>query len=134
MNEKIGVLIKKYVIAFAAMGVCTAAVLLSRKQSVSFDGAQKYIHLADAFTIPAVIMLMLGVLVWISTTGSFDMLGYGLKRGKEAFFPSSYTHEQFYDYKVRKSKKRMKGYSFMFISGGIYFVPAVIFNILYACA
>ena len=94
--------------------------------------AEKYLNFADAFTIPAVVMLMLGLLVWVSTTGSFDMLGYGLKRAKDAFIPSaSYTHEQFYDYKMRKNEKRIKGYSFMFISGGIYLIPGVVFNILF---
>lgn len=134
MNEKIVSLIKKYVGAFAVMGAGTAVVLIIREHSASLDRAQKYLNIADAFTIPAVVMLMLGVLVWISTTGSFDMIGYGLKKAKDAFFPSRYTHEQFYDYKVRKNEKRIKGYGFMFISGGIYVIPAIIFNILYACA
>lgn len=133
MNEKIVSLIKKCVGAFAVMGSATAVVLILREHSSTLDNAQKYLNLADAFTIPSVVMLMLGVLVWISTTGSFDALGYGFKRAKEAFIPSAYKHEQFYDYKVRKDKKRIKGYGFMFISGGIYLIPAIIFNILYAC-
>lgn len=134
MNEKIVSLIKKYVGAFAVMGVGTAVVLILREHSAQLDKAQKYLNLADAFTIPSVVMLMLGVLVWISTTGSFDALGYAFNRAKEAFIPTIYKHEQFYDYKVRKDKKRKKGYGFMFISGGIYIIPAIIFNILYACA
>ena len=134
MNEKIISFIKKLVGAFALMGAATTIVLMLREHSNTLDGAQKYLNLADAFTIPSVIMLMLGVLVWVSTTGSFDMIGYGLKKAKDAFFPSKYTHEQFYDYKVRQDEKRIKGYGFMFISGGIYLVPAIIFNILYAYA
>lgn len=134
MNDKLISLIKKYVGAFAVMGAGTAVVLILREHSTMLDKAQKYLNLADAFTIPSVVMLMLGVLVWISTTGSFDILGYAFKRAKEAFVPSKYTHEQFYDYKVRKDQHRKKGYGFMFISGGIYVIPAIIFNILYACA
>lgn len=132
MNEKIVSLIKRYVSSFAVMGTCTFLVLYLRQHSADLEQAEKYLNLADAFTIPAVIMLMVGVLVWISTTGSFDMLGYGLKKAKDAFIPSPYTHEQFYDYKMRKNEKRIKGYSFMFISGGIYLIPAVVFNILYS--
>ena len=114
------------------MGSATAIVLVLREHSASLDLMQKYLNLADAFTIPAVIMLMIGILVWISTTGTFDMLGYGLKKAKDAFVPSPYTHEQFYDYKMRKNKKRTTGYGFMLISGGIYLIPGVVFNILYS--
>lgn len=132
MDEKYITLIKKYVAAFAAMIGGTVSVLIIRQHSSSLELAEKYLNFADAFTIPAVVMLMLGLLVWVSTTGSFDMLGYGLKRAKDAFIPSaSYTHEQFYDYKMRKNKKRIKGYSFMFISGGIYLIPGVVFNVLF---
>ncbi len=133
MNEKIVTLIKKYVGAFLVMGSFTVAVLLLRDHFSTQDVAQRYLNIADAFTIPSVLMLMIGLLLWVSSSGGFDMLGYGLKRAKDAFIPSKYTHEQYYDYKMRKNKKRVKGYSFMFISGGIYFVPAIIFNILYAC-
>lgn len=115
------------------MGGLTMAVLLLRDHFSAQDPAQIYLNLADAFTIPAVVMLMVGLLLWVSSSGGFDMIGYGLKRAKDAFIPSKYIHEQYYDYKMRKNKKRIKGYSFMFISGGIYFVPAIVFNILYAC-
>ena len=115
------------------MGAATTVVLILREHSTQLDKAQQYLNLADAFTIPSVVMLMLGLLVWVSTTGTFDMLGYAFNRAKEAFIPTIYKHEQFYDYKVRKDKKRKTGYGFMFISGGIYLIPAITFNILYAC-
>ena len=93
-----------------------------------------YLNLSDAFAIPAVVMLMVAVLIWVSTTGNFDMLTYGFSRAKGAFIPSpTYKHEQFYDYKVRKDQKRIKGYSFLFVAGGIYLIPAIVFNILHAC-
>ena len=134
MNEKIIALIKKYVSAFFILGAATGIILLLRNFSPADDAAVRYLNLADAFTIPAVIMLMIGLLIWISTTGNFDMLTYAFSRAKEAFIPSpGYKHEQFYDYKVRKDAKRIKGYSFLFVAGGIYMIPAIVFNVLYAC-
>lgn len=132
MDEKILSYIKKYAISFAILGISTWFILALREFSASDAAAVKYLNLADSFTIPAVIILMVGVLVWISTTGSFDMFSYGLSRAKESFVPSvRYKDEKFYDYKMRKEKKRIKGYSFLFVSGGIYMIPAIIFNILY---
>ena len=132
MNEKIISLIKKCVGAFAVMGAGTAAVLILREHSTTLDQAQQYLNLADAFTIPGVVMIMAGLLVWVTSRGGFDMISYGLLRAKDSLIPGSkHSGEQYYDYKVRQDKKRPKGYSFMFISGGIYLVPAIIFNILY---
>ena len=132
MDEKILSYIKKYAISFTILGISTWFILALREFSSSDAAAVKYLNLADSFTIPAVIILMVGVLVWISTTGSFDMFSYGLSRAKESFVPSvRYKDEKFYDYKMRKEKKRIKGYSFLFVSGGIYMIPAIIFNILY---
>lgn len=107
-------------------------VLWLREQSSVTDMATKYLNLADAFTIPAVVMLMVGGLAWVSSQGGFDMISYGIKRGMTSIIPTiSQKDERFYDYKVRMDKKRISGYSFMFISGGVYFIPAIVFNILY---
>lgn len=134
MNEKILSYIKKYTISFVIMGIATLFILYLRGV---FSGGVKdiFLHLADAFTIPGVVMLMVGVMVWISTTGSFDMLTYGLVRAKDSLIPSPQRkHETFYDYKVSKNGKRIKDYSFLFISGGIYMIPSLVFNILYYVA
>ena len=132
MNEKILSYIKKCVISFLILGVSSFVILSMREYSGQDAAAVRFLNLADAFTIPGVIMLMVGVLVWISSTGSFDMFSYAFSRAKQSLIPSiGYKDEKFYDYKMRKEKKRIKGYSFLFISGGIYMIPAIIFNILY---
>lgn len=133
VSEKIIFYLKRYVPSFAIMGIFTWLILLLRKYSAASTPDVRYLNLADAFTIPAVIMLMVGVMVWISTQGMFDILTYGLGRGLGSLVPFLRLEkdERFYDYKQRKQNKRIKGYSFLFISGGIYFIPALVFNILY---
>lgn len=135
MNEKLIPYLKKYLISFAVMGLMTGFVLFIRDYSAKLDAMTRYYHLADAFTIPSVVMVMVGVMVWLASEGTFDMISYGLKRGLKTLIPfSKQEHETFYDYKKRKVENRIKGYSFLFISGGVYFIPAVIFFILYYCA
>ena len=132
MNEKLLSYLKKYLTAFAVMGAVTMFVTYMRGLSDAPNAAEKYRILADSFTIPSVVILMVGVLIWVAGEGTFDMLSYGLNRGINSIIPlRQQTDENFYDYKMRKNKKRIKGYSFLFISGGIYFVPALVFNILY---
>ena len=132
MDEKLISNIKKYAVAFVIMGVLTFVVLWLRQFSATVSPQERYLDLADAFTIPGVVMIMAGLLVWVTSQGGFDMISYALLRAKDSHIPGSkHSGEQYYDYKVRQDKKRPKGYSFMFISGGIYLVPAIIFNILY---
>ena len=132
MNEKLISNIKKYLISFVVMGAASIGVLALRKFGAELSGQERYLDLADAFTIPGVVMIMAGLLVWVASQGGFDMISYGLLRAKDSLIPGAkHNGEQFYDYKVRQDKKRPKGYSFMFISGGIYLIPAIIFNILY---
>ena len=117
------------------MGIITAVILAIREYSAADEAAVRFLNLADAFTIPGVIMLMAGVLVWISTEGVFDMILYGVNRGMASIIPfMRSSDESFLDYKTRKQSKRIKGYSFMFISGGVYLIPAIVFNILYYTA
>lgn len=135
MREKIISYLKRYIIAFLILGISSILILSLREYSGADAAAVRYLNLADAFTIPSVVMLMVGILVWLSTTGTFDMFSYGLSRAKQSFIPSpQYKDEKFYDYKMRKEKERAKGYSFLFVSGVIYMIPAVVFNILYYMA
>ena len=132
MDEKLISNIKKYAVAFVIMGILTFVVLWLRQFGATVSLQERYLDLADAFTIPGVVMIMAGLLVWVTSQGGFDMISYALLRAKDSLIPGSkHSGEQYYDYKVRQDKKRPKGYSFMFISGGIYLVPAIIFNILY---
>ena len=132
MKEQIIAYVKKYIGAFGLMGAATCLILYIREHSSELAKDIFYLNLADAFTIPAVVVLMIGVLIWISTTGSFDMFSYGFSRAANMLIPfKKYDDEKFYDYKMRMNEKRAKGYAFLFIAGGIYLIPAIVFNILY---
>ena len=88
--------------------------------------------LADAFTIPGVVFLMVGVLVWVSTTGFFDFLGYALGNFGRMLIPmSKKPHQTFYDYKVSRSEKRAAGYSCIFVTGALLIAVAIVFTILF---
>ena len=138
MNEKVISYLKKYITAFLIMGVGTIVILYLRNFLEVTTNLERFIHLTDGFTIPGVVMLMVGLLVLVYNQGAFDMIAYGGSIALRSLIPSykSYNKkdESFYDYKQRQDKKRVKGYSFLFISGGVYLIPALVFYILYLCA
>ena len=123
----------KYGVAIG-IGAAFVGLIVSLRDFTVMSESEKIKNWADAFTIPGVIYVMLGIMVWISTTGFFDMLSYGLSRAGRMFVPflsAKRNDETFYDYKVRKNSDRFSGYSFMFIVGAIFIVIGVVFTILF---
>ena len=67
---------------------------------------------ADAFSITALLYLCIGALLFVSTTGFFDIFGYAVKRGAHALIPGI-VHDNtgdYYEYLEEKKLKR-KGHS-----------------------
>ena len=78
--------------------------------------------LCDAFFVPGILMVMFGALLWISTTGLFDALGYAFRVAAHTLLPFLFKTDilTFYDYKSEKDGKRMKTPVFIFISGVVF--------------
>ena len=100
----------------------------------TFDLAEKYKLLADAFTIPGILLIMVAALVWVSSEGFFDGISYAVTQFSGMIIPSigkKYKHMKYYDYKMEKKEKRSGGYSFLFFVGLLFTVIAVVFVILF---
>jgi len=85
----------------------------------------------NGFFISGGSLLCIGVLVFCSNQGAFDIFSYLVRRKKL----DSGAHEDLYQYSTRKKEERSKTSDsfvpYLFI-GGIYLVIAVILNIIYA--
>jgi hypothetical protein len=84
--------------------------------------------LCDGFTIPGILCLCAGTLVWVSGQGFFDGLGYCLSVTRNALFPSCRRGtETYYDYIRRHQKSRKADFCFLFVYGGICLAIALLF-------
>lgn len=117
MNKRIKKLLTKY-------GCCAAFVLLMVYLYIvqrPYSGAEqmeKYRMLCDAFYIPGVILVMVGCLMWASTTGFFDGMAYVFGMAFRSLIPGGrWKDEKYVDYVERKRENRVKGYGFLFVSG-----------------
>ncbi len=63
---------------------------------------------SDALFIPAVVWVSIGGLVWVSTTGFFDIFRYGFSSLLVLFTPfkNPRDHKKFYEYKLEREEKR----------------------------
>ena len=111
-----------------------AAVMIARYQGL--DAAQTLSvnarFLSDGCFVVGLMMTGVGLLTWVSTTGFFDMLSYGVIYGVRAvvglFGGSRKPNDQtFYDYKMAKEEKRGAAQYAILVSGIAWIVLSVVF-------
>ena len=123
----------KYSIAIAVCGSIALAVLSALNFWNRTTVAMQLADLADAFTVAGLLPILIGALIWASSEGMFDGLGYAVGRLGAMLVPTfkAYRHLTYYDYKMEKRGKRPHGYAFLFFVGIGYFVIGLIFLLLF---
>ena len=92
---------------------------------------ERYRYLCDAFTIPGVVLIMVGLLVWISQQGMFDFLSYTGRQIKDRFQRNP-EHIRYGDYVLEKKENRKSGgYGFLIITGTVFMAIARVFFALF---
>lgn len=102
------------------------------------ETAVQYLCLCNGFTVPGILFLSIGALVFVSSKGFFDGISYALRGLVRRLVPGGQTSEgsmeKYYDYLQRKKDKRIKGYSFLFVTGMIFLGIGLVFQTLYGSA
>ena len=111
-----------------AIGLAMAVAVFSYRGGFSQPDAQSmYTALSDAFFVPGIFFTGVGVLVWVSNDGFFDIMAYGMHSLVSLFTPfkGKERHQPYYDFKVARAAKRQKpknivlwvGVAFLLIAG-----------------
>lgn len=134
MSDRCKKILTKYIITVSLATAAILFILSNRGFFETVETEKKILYLADAFTIPGVIILMIGVMTWLSSSfGLFDGLTYSLGRLGRSLIPGgNLSDEKFYDYKQRKMSSRKTDYAFLFIIGGVIMLVAIIFTIIFS--
>lgn len=128
-------LLLRYGITTAVGGAIAAGILWMLNVSGAETPADTYGILADAFTVPGVLMLGVAGLLWVSSDGFFDALGYAASSVGSMLIPlfgGMSKHQTYYEYVQSKKGKRVHGYSFLVWEGLAFLTVGIIFWILYA--
>ncbi len=132
MKDKLIPVIRKYLFTILAASAASAIILMINGFGDADTLQERYRLLANAFTSPGVILIMIGILVLISREGTFDMLGYGITKAFYRFSQrSDRAFESFYDYKQRQIAKEKGSVVPFFAVGALFTAVAVLFTLLY---
>ena len=122
----------KYVFAISAAGGMAGIVLWSNDFGKAEGAWIRLKILADAFTVPGVLLMTAATLIWVASQGFFDGIGYAGRSVLRTVIPFlSMEDEKFYDYKQRRADDRIRGYSYLFYVGAAFFVVSLGFLAAY---
>ena len=122
---------KKYLITLF-VGFAAAFGIAYSKDILAQTDLKTIFHiLTDSFCVPAVMIMGIGALVFVSNEGGFDALSYGLTSFFDMFRKEKKNKfRTFYDYKEDRAEKN-KPFAFMLISGLVFVALTGIFWLLY---
>lgn len=86
----------------------------------------------DIFTIVALLYLCIGALLWVSTTGFFDIFGFAVKRGLHALIPGMVndTVGDYYEYREsRRLRRRSRSLKSTFFVGVVLLLVSICLTI-----
>lgn len=112
-----------------ALGVCIlfTAVYLLNMDYAEATQAQILGTVSDAFSMPGLLLILFGGLLFVSNEGAFLGVGYALSIAFKALVPGGRLKMETYaDYVERKSGKRVDGYGFLFAVGGVWLAIGLI--------
>ena len=130
MKKETVKIIIKYAIA-SIIAVCFVLLNLSLRDFFKeTELKEKYRMLADSFTIPGLIYVLLGLLIMLTNKGSLDALGYMVKRAVKMLVPMSKKDNMTYT-EYKETKKGIHGYGFLFYIGAVVTAVGIVFTILF---
>ncbi len=122
---------RKYLITLL-VGFAGVLVVLLSKDFFAQTALAKIFHiLCDAFFAVGVIMSGMGLLIFTSNEGTFDMMVYGVRSFFDLFRKNpSKKYPTFYDYRTSREEKKLK-FGFVLICGIFFIVVSLVMYYLY---
>ena len=121
----------KYLITLIFGCVLSFTVMYSKNLFAQTDPATIFHILSDSFVVSGVLLAGLGLLVFVSNEGVFDILVFGTKQFF-GFFRKVKTQKyaDFYEYKAAKSQNKVK-FGSILVCGAFFMLLTVVFYVLY---
>ncbi len=121
----------KYLITLIFGCVLSFTVMYSKNLFAQTDPATIFHILSDSFIVSGVLLAGLGLLVFVSNEGVFDILVFGTKQFF-GFFRKVKTQKfaDFYEYKEARAQKKLK-FGSILVCGAFFILLSVIMYLLY---
>lgn len=124
---------RKYIITFA-VGLVIAVMVFAEKDLLGQTDAKEAIRiLSDGFLLSGVLITGMGLLIYVSNDGFFDIFSYGVKSFLLVFQRDPLKRrmdKSFYDYRIENLEHK-HGFRHIVIVGIVFLLLAVIFTVVF---
>lgn len=131
MSEERKVKLIEYGVSFC-VGIAMAVCYMVCYDVLSLEGKDLLRILCDAFTIPGLLLIFAGLMLWLSNEGALDGVGYVVSHAFHMLMPgTAHKGESYKAYKERKHEKKPLGFAYLIVTGLVFTAVAVVFLILF---
>lgn len=121
----------KYVITLLVGFGCVTGILLSKDFFVQTELVQVLHILCDAFFVVGLVMFNMGLLIFTSNEGAFDMMVYGVRSFVDLFRKTNTKkYPTYYDYSESRREKKLR-FGFLLICGAFFLVVSLVMYYFY---
>lgn len=133
MSSKLKSILLKYGITALIGALMVFIVMRNYGYADAATQVDKVLILSNAFTIPGVILIMVGFLVMASNEGAFNGISYAMSYAVRMLIPGggAAKQEKYGDYVMRKREKGKAKVGFIFLVGLVYLLVAIVFTVLF---
>ena len=132
-KERVKHAITRYGISFAIGMAIAVLVAKGRGWNAGNAAYLNARYASDGLFVACIVFLGIGSLVWVSSTGFFDIFRYGFRSLLVLFTPLRKPEENgsYYEYKAEREAKRAKPSWFMLIVGAVFLLLSFLCLYLY---
>ena len=92
---------------------------------------EQYHILCDAFTLPGLFMMLIGLMLLMGNLGALDAISFAFHYLFHTFLPLTGESMTYLEFVEDRREHRIHGYSFLFVVGAVFTAIAVVFLLLY---
>lgn len=98
----------KYIVQAVLGLLLSFGVMFYRGLFQAGNAGDRIMIICDGFTVTALLFISVGFLLWVSTTGFFDIFGYAVRKGAHSLIPGLVRDNLsgYYEYKLEKESER----------------------------
>ncbi len=124
--------LRKYIITLLIGFVIAFLIAYSKDIFLMNEPLKIYHILCDSFFAVGVVITGIGLFIYVTNEGVFDIIAYGVSSFVNLFRSNSKKkYDTFYDYRVLRAESKLK-FGFILISGIILIIISLIFYWLYS--
>ena len=114
-----------------AVGLSLVFSYIAPRDLVNKTLTEQYHILCDAFTLPGLFMMLIGLMLLMGNLGALDAISFAFHYLFHTFLPFTGESMTYLEFVEDRREHRIHGYGFLFVVGAVFTAIAVVFLMLY---